>query len=225
MQIHKSYINTHLHTHLFQLTLVVHTVRLQFMCSALTLFLLLWTRLNRSLCVRCLVCVHLTVCGRHLLWLCDLVCICVGRCDFERVNREGEYQWLPAAPRLWISVMSHSSLQTCSRFSMNVLSAIWCVASVSHKQNTFFFVCVCVNSCENSVCILNILCGSFSSGETKCNCDNSMLDALWSVFNICQEEKGSQVLLVFPLLRLEDYWLFTQGAGLAHCTVLDQKFI
>lgn len=36
-----------------------------------------------------------------------------------------------------------------------------------------------------------------------------MFDALWGVFNICQEENDSQVLLVFPLMRLEDYWLFT----------------
>ena len=52
-----------------------------------------------------------------------------------------------------------------------------------------------------------------------------MFDDPCSAFYIRQEEKDSQVLLVFPLLRLEAYWLFTQGEGLAHCFVLEQKFI
>ena len=51
-----------------------------------------------------------------------------------------------------------------------------------------------------SVCGLNILCGSFTSVEKKkkSNCDNSnsVFDALWGVFNICQEEKESQVFFI-----------------------------
>ncbi len=30
-------------------------------------------------------------------------------------------------------------------------------------------------------------------------------------FNMCEEEKDTQVLLVCSLMRLEDYWLFTLG--------------
>lgn len=41
-----------------------------------------------------------------------------------------------------------------------------------------------------------------------------MFDALWGVFNICQEEKDSQVFISFPFDESEDYWLFTLGAGL-----------
>lgn len=107
--------HTYTNTHLVPVSVAVHTVRLQLVSTllrfldaggwALTLFL--WsgqdlTELCVCLCLSgCLsACMYpfASLCGRCLLWSCDLVCICVGRCDFVHVNRAGGgCRWLVTA--------------------------------------------------------------------------------------------------------------------------------
>lgn len=96
--------HTYTNTHLIPVSAAVHTVRLQLVSTPLRFLVaglsaniipLVWTGLNRT--VRVFVCMCLSacmypfasLCGRCLLWSCDLVCICVGRCDFVHVNRAG----------------------------------------------------------------------------------------------------------------------------------------
>ena len=91
----------------------------------------------------------------------------------------------------------------------------WFVAaSTPCRQNTLIS-CLCVFIHVNrSITKKPTALISFMAGKIKSFVTNSVFDVLFGGFNICEEEKDSQVLLLFPLMRLEDYWLFTMGARL-----------
>lgn len=235
--------HTYTNTHLVPVSAAVHTVRLQLVSTPLRFLVaglsaniipLVWTGLNRT--VRVFVCMCLSacmypfasLCGRCLLWSCDLVCICVGRCDFVHVNRAGGgggYRWL-------VTALSPG----CGGQSL-VITELLCECPICyhlHRQ------CLCpselVNSCfcafinvknnnykAYSVYRLNILCGRFKAIEWK---------AIVPIPTVClmlcgvslisvRKKKIARFLWVFPLMRLEDYWLFTLEARLIPWAVLD----